>query len=174
MNRSKKININDCFLEYLETVERILEDIVNGQDVSHTKMLSFKDATRKIKHCFEDTVEQEEALTVEESVVEYLKELGVPQHLGGYKYLIYAICYNYKNKVKSVTKELYPVIAKEFHSTPSRVERSIRYAVESTRTNGNTEKEHQLFGYSISSTKGKPTNFQFIETITNELKLSLN
>ena len=100
MNRSKKININDCFLEYLETVERILEDIVNGQDVSHTKMLSFKDATRKIKHCFEDTVEQEEALTVEESVAEYLKELGVPQHLGGYKYLIYAICYNYKNKVK--------------------------------------------------------------------------
>ncbi len=175
MSRNKRIKTNDCFLAYVDTVERIIEEIANGQDVSYEKMLNFKDASRNIKRCFEETVEQEEALTVEEAVVKCLKELGVPQHLGGYKYLISAICYKYKNpEVTSVTKVLYPMIAKQFGSTPSRVERSIRHAIESSWTNGSTEKQHKLFGYAISDSKGKPTNFQFIETISNELKLSIN
>ena len=107
------------------------------------------------------------------SITKTLHELGVPSHIKGYQYIRegISIIYNDPSIVGGITKELYPEIAKKFHSTTSRVERAIRHAIEVSWNRANWDFMEEIFGYSVDIDKAKPTNSEFIVTIADKLRL---
>jgi two-component system response regulator (stage 0 sporulation protein A) len=102
-----------------------------------------------------------------------IHEVGVPAHIKGYQYLRDAITMVYNNieYLGSITKTLYPTIALKYKTTPSRVERAIRHAIEVAWTRGNIDCISNLFGYTINITKAKPTNSEFIAMVADKLRL---
>lgn len=106
-------------------------------------------------------------------VTNILHNIGIPPNLSGYSYLREAILMSIKNKenLESVTKILYPNLAKTFNSTPIRVERAIRHAIEVGWNRGNTQFLKELFGYTINCRKNKPTNSEFIALLSDALSL---
>ena len=94
----------------------------------------------------------------------FLREMGVPANILGYDYLSEAInmVAADRSAILSVTKILYPAVAEKFQTTPSRVERAIRHAIEVAWERGNLESIHKRFGYTVSARKGKPTSSEFI------------
>ncbi|WP_018923837.1 sporulation transcription factor Spo0A [Salsuginibacillus kocurii] len=116
---------------------------------------------------------QDEPLNLDQSITSIIHEIGVPAHIKGYLYLREAITmvYNDIELLGSITKELYPEIAKTFNTTASRVERAIRHAIEVAWSRGNIDSISNMFGYTISSTKAKPTNSEFIAMIADKLRL---
>ena len=107
------------------------------------------------------------------TVTEILHQIGVPAHIKGYHYLREAIIQsvNDKEMLESVTKLLYPAVAKKFATTPSRVERAIRHAIEIAWDRGDIDTLNSFFGYTINTGKGKPTNSEFIALITDKISL---
>lgn len=107
------------------------------------------------------------------SITSIIHEIGVPAHIKGYLYLREAISmvYNDIELLGSITKVLYPDIAKKFNTTASRVERAIRHAIEVAWSRGNIESISSLFGYTISMSKAKPTNSEFIAMVADKLRL---
>lgn len=112
---------------------------------------------------------------LEGEVTNVIHEVGIPAHIKGYQYLRDAIIMSVKNMdiLNSITKQLYPAIAKQYNTTPSRVERAIRHAIEVAWSRGKVETINNLFGYTINQGKGKPTNSEFIALIADKLRLSL-
>ena len=110
---------------------------------------------------------------IETEITNIIHEIGVPAHIKGYLYLREAIKMVIENVelLGAVTKELYPSIAKKFNTTPSRVERAIRHAIEVAWSRGKVDTINQLFGYTVHMTKGKPTNSEFIAMIADKLRL---
>ena len=110
---------------------------------------------------------------LEKDVTEMIHELGVPAHIKGYQYLRDAIMMSVEDMdmLNSITKILYPSIAKKFDTTPSRVERAIRHAIEVAWSRGKMETLDALFGYTINTGKGKPTNSEFIALIADKIRL---
>ena len=108
------------------------------------------------------------------TVTAVIHEIGVPAHIKGYQYLREAImiAVNDMEVINAVTKVLYPAVAKRFGTTPSRVERAIRHAIEVAWDRGDLETLQKYFGYTVSNTKGKPTNSEFIAMIADRLMLS--
>lgn len=121
----------------------------------------------------EDSSKKEENL--EALVTNIIHEVGVPAHIKGYQYLREAIMMvvNDIDVINQITKSLYPKIAYKFNTTPSRVERAIRHAIEVAWGRGQQEAVEQIFGYTISAAKGKPTNSEFIAMIADKLRLEL-
>ena len=117
--------------------------------------------------------DEKEALDLEKIVSDILKKIGVPPHILGYKYLRSAIILGFQDDklLNCVTKKLYPRIAEDYETTPTRVERSIRHAIEVAWGRSNVEILHEVFGYTIDSERGKPTNSEFMAMITDRLKL---
>lgn len=111
---------------------------------------------------------------LEQDVTDMIHEIGVPAHIKGYQYLRDAIMMSVENPamISSITKILYPTIAKRFQTTPSRVERAIRHAIEVAWSRGRMETLDALFGYTIDTGKGKPTNSEFIALIADKIRLS--
>lgn len=111
---------------------------------------------------------------LEQEVTGMIHEIGVPAHIKGYQYLREAIVMAVEDSamISSITKILYPTIAKRFQTTPSRVERAIRHAIEVAWSRGRTETLDSLFGYTIDTSKGKPTNSEFIALIADRIRLS--
>ena len=103
----------------------------------------------------------------------YLKELGIPPSLSGYHYLKYAIEMMIKDMslINAITKTIYPTIAHQFDTTSSRVERAIRHAIEISWIRGNCEIQDELFGHTMDANKSKPTNGEFIATISNHIRV---
>lgn len=114
------------------------------------------------------------ARNLEQDVTDMIHEIGVPAHIKGYQYLREAIMMSVEDAVmiSSITKILYPTIAKRFQTTPSRVERAIRHAIEVAWSRGKMETLDSLFGYTIDTGKGKPTNSEFIALIADKIRLS--
>ena len=112
---------------------------------------------------------------LETRVTNIIHEIGVPAHIKGYQYIREAIIMTVKNMdiINSITKELYPTVAKRYNTTPSRVERAIRHAIEVAWDRGDTDVLNGFFGYTIASGKGKPTNSEFIAMIADRLRLQL-
>lgn len=112
---------------------------------------------------------------LEALVTNVIHEVGVPAHIKGYQYLREAIMMviNDIDVINQITKQLYPDIAKKFNTTPSRVERAIRHAIEVAWGRGQTEVVESIFGYTVSASKGKPTNSEFIAMISDKLRLEL-
>lgn len=110
---------------------------------------------------------------LESVVTDVLHEIGVPAHIKGYQYLREAIIMtiNDMDAINSVTKVLYPEVARKFDTTPSRVERAIRHAIEVAWDRGDIETLQKFFGYTVSNVKGKPTNSEFIAMIADCLSL---
>ena len=110
---------------------------------------------------------------LEDDVTQLLHEIGIPAHIKGYQYLRDAITISVEEKemLISVTKVLYPAIAKKHNTTASRVERAIRHAIEVAWSRGQLEMIHEIFGYTVNSGKGKPTNSEFIALITDKIRL---
>ena len=118
--------------------------------------------------------EEGDARDLERQVTAIIHEIGVPAHIKGYQYLREAIiiAVNDMEVINAVTKGLYPAVAKRFGTTPSRVERAIRHAIEVAWDRGDLETLQKYFGYTVSNTKGKPTNSEFIAMIADRLMLS--
>ena len=113
------------------------------------------------------------ARDLEKDVTDMIHEIGVPAHIKGYQYLREAIMMSVQDveMLGSITKVLYPTIAKKYQTTPSRVERAIRHAIEVAWSRGRMETLDALFGYTINTGKGKPTNSEFIALIADKIRL---
>ena len=113
--------------------------------------------------------------TLESSITEIIHEVGVPAHIKGYQYIREAIILAVNNMevINSVTKQLYPTLARKFKTTPSRVERAIRHAIEVAWARGEMDVNNKVFGNTISASKGKPTNSEFIAMIAEKLRLEM-
>ena len=112
---------------------------------------------------------------LEALVTNLIHEIGVPAHIKGYQYLREAIMMVVEDidVINQITKCLYPQIAQKFKTTPSRVERAIRHAIEVAWGRGQQEAVENIFGYTVSASKGKPTNSEFIAMIADKLRLEL-
>ena len=115
------------------------------------------------------------SITVESEVTEIIHEIGVPAHIKGYHYLRNSILLSIENSemIESVTKLLYPTVAKLHKTTSSRVERAIRHAIEVAWDRGNIEVLNSYFGYTIHNGRGKPTNSEFVAMIADKMRLKL-
>ena len=109
------------------------------------------------------------------TVSEIMHQIGVPAHIKGYQYLREAIVLsiNDREMMSSVTKVLYPTVAKMYSTTSSRVERAIRHAIEVAWDRGDIDVLSSYFGYTIQNTRGKPTNSEFIAMISDKLRLRM-
>ncbi len=117
----------------------------------------------------------DDSLSIEEVITNVIHDIGVPAHIKGYHYLRESITLGIKTPdiLNSVTKELYPTVAKAYNTTSSRVERAIRHAIEVAWDRGNVDVLDSYFGYTIQNDKGKPTNSEFIAQIADRLRLRL-
>ena len=112
---------------------------------------------------------------LETNITMYIQQLGVPAHIKGYQYIRHAITMviDDMDTINSITKLLYPTVAKHFGTTASRVERAIRHAIEVAWDRGNPDVLNELFGYTILGSKGKPTNSEFIALIADKIRLEM-
>lgn len=110
---------------------------------------------------------------IETQVTKIIHQIGVPAHIKGYQYLRTAILMTVNNSdiINSVTKVLYPSVAKQYRTTTSRVERAIRHAIEVAWDRGDVDTLNSYFGYTIQNNRGKPTNSEFIAMIADNLRL---
>ena len=137
---------------------------------------------KSMKHYFEAGVSKNQQNScnergayenLENDVTDIIHEVGVPAHIKGYQYLRDAIIMVIREPemLNSITKILYPTIAKRNQTTPSRVERAIRHAIEVAWSRGNMDIINSLFSYTVSTGKGKPTNSEFIALIADKIRL---
>lgn len=169
--------------------ERITEDAFNlGADYYMLKPFDNQMLLNRIKHIRRigekkvrevnrQAVREEQSTytrgNLESDVTNVIHEIGVPAHIKGYQYLRDAIILsvNDMEMLNSITKILYPTIAKKHQTTPSRVERAIRHAIEVAWSRGKMDTIDELFGYTVSTGKGKPTNSEFIALIADKIRL---
>lgn len=118
-------------------------------------------------------IQMEKTPDIETQVTQIIHQIGVPAHIKGYQYLRTAILLTIKDSdiINSVTKVLYPSVAKKYATTTSRVERAIRHAIEVAWDRGDVDTLNSYFGYTIQNNRGKPTNSEFIAMIADNLRL---
>ena len=152
----------------IKRIEGLKNNQVIGSDINYT-VKEPKSTYIEIPKA-ERTEENLEAL-----VTNIIHEVGVPAHIKGYQYLREAIMMVVDNIeiINQITKQLYPDIAHKYKTTSSRVERAIRHAIEVAWSRGRLETTENIFGYTVDSTKGKPTNSEFIAMIADKLRLEL-
>ena len=151
-------------------IQRIKE--IKNEDPEKMKNIML---TREIKSQYITMKNQKNQENLEALVTNIIHEVGVPAHIKGYQYLREAIIMVVSNidMINQITKQLYPDIASKYHTTPSRVERAIRHAIEVAWGRGRQDVVENIFGYTVSATKGKPTNSEFIAMIADKLRLEL-
>lgn len=159
------------------------EQMINaGADYYFIKPVTAKSAAKRIERLSSWKSEKKKhSLSaygdndIEVVISDIMRQIGVPAHIKGYQYLRTAIKLSVEDPemLGSVTKLLYPTVAKLFHTTSSRVERAIRHAIEVAWDRGDVDVLSSYFGYTIQSQRGKPTNSEFIAMISDKLKLSL-
>lgn len=162
-----------------EKVYKILDDLISSNKEFQIMITVPSAGKREMSSAREEPAEQTPEKEVpkrdlEQDVTDMIHEIGVPAHIKGYQYLREAIMMSVEDPtmISSITKILYPTIAKRFQTTPSRVERAIRHAIEVAWSRGRMETLDSLFGYTIDIGKGKPTNSEFIALIADRIRLS--
>lgn len=149
----------------MEALMSKIREIAGNQQVRvpKTTSMSFASVPRK----------EGKQINLDASITSIIHEIGVPAHIKGYMYLREAITMVYKDieLLGSITKVLYPDIAKKFNTTASRVERAIRHAIEVAWSRGNIDSISNLFGYTVSHSKAKPTNSEFIAMVADKLRI---
>lgn len=158
-----------------DKVHKILDDLLSANKEFQIMITvpSSGNETKKVESVKAASV-SETSRDLEQDVTDMIHEIGVPAHIKGYQYLREAIMMSVEDSsmISSITKILYPTIAKRFQTTPSRVERAIRHAIEVAWSRGKMETLDSLFGYTIDNSKGKPTNSEFIALIADRIRLS--
>ena len=171
-NKPKFIVISSLNSEYLSR-----ELSLNGASYIFLKPYQSKQLIDVIKGLTELPQEQIKAISIEQTlegnITKMIHQIGVPAHIKGYRYLRKGImlCVMDESMLGSVTKSLYPAIAKHFQTTSSRVERAIRHAIEVAWDRGDIDILNSYFGYTIHNGRGKPTNSEFIAMLADRLKL---
>lgn len=150
--------------ESLQYVEKLIVDFMSNYDTNGIEVSKVITEKKQISK-----------RNLEKIATNYLREIGVPTHLKGYYYLRDAIVMGIIDGeyFEMITKRMYPDIAKKHNTTPSRVERAIRHAIEVTWNRGNIEKLEEIFAYTVSPRKGKPTNSEFITMIADSIIMEL-
>ena len=146
--------------------------MINGNAGSDVILVYVKRASGDTEP-LDDTYMEKKSL--ETQVTDIIHEIGVPAHIKGYQYLRDAILLSVEDTemLNSITKILYPTIAKRHQTTSSRVERAIRHAIEVAWSRGKMDTIDELFGYTVNNRKGKPTNSEFIALIADKIRLEL-
>ena len=156
----------------IELLIQRIRELKNYRPTQNTKFI-----TKEMKSQYIDvpTKDKDGENNLEALVTNVIHEVGVPAHIKGYQYLREAIIMVIKDieVINQITKTLYPQIAVKYNTTPSRVERAIRHAIEVAWGRGQQEVVESIFGYTISAAKGKPTNSEFIAMISDKLRLEL-
>ncbi len=152
--------------------------VSSGEIADRILMFTSSDKTDKsheLEDIFKNKVEEDKEANIEAMVSNIIKLVGVPAHIKGYQFLREAIIWTIDDMgiINAVTKELYPGIAKKYDTTSSRVERAIRHAIEVAWERGDIDTINKLFGYTVHTSKGKPTNSEFIAMIADRLRLQL-
>jgi len=153
--------------------KRIREMFTISPQVESTPRTTIQQYTSSSSILSSNDTKSNTPLDLETEITNIIHEIGVPAHIKGYMYLREAITMvvNDMELLSAVTKELYPSIAKKYNTTASRVERAIRHAIEVAWGRGQIESINKLFGYTIHTDKGKPTNSEFIAIIADKLRL---
>ena len=153
-----------------EKMHKIIDELMK-QNKEFQVMITV--SSKKGAAAGEKEVEVTPLYDLETDVTDMIHEIGVPAHIKGYQYLREAIMMSVQDMemLNAITKLLYPTIAGKYQTTPSRVERAIRHAIEVAWSRGRMETLDALFGYTINTGKGKPTNSEFIALITDRLRL---
>ncbi len=140
---------------------------------NHIRQVSGKSTTFVKRPVVTRTPVEPKTKSLDANITSIIHEIGVPAHIKGYLYLREAISmvYNDIELLGSITKVLYPDIAKKYNTTASRVERAIRHAIEVAWSRGNIDSISSLFGYTVSMSKAKPTNSEFIAMVADKLRL---
>ncbi len=154
----------------------ILKPFDNDTLLSRIKQVKPGNRTRLIDSNRQNIYENKEEYmerNLESDVTNIIHEIGVPAHIKGYQYLRDAIMMSVNDgeMLNSITKLLYPSIAKQHKTTPSRVERAIRHAIEVAWSRGKMDTIDELFGYTVSNGKGKPTNSEFVALIADKIRI---
>ena len=141
--------------------------------IKHIRKSSIKRFREPVRQAVHEDTAPYGKHNLEADVTNIIHEIGVPAHIKGYQYLRDAIILsvNDMEMLNSITKVLYPTIAKKHQTTPSRVERAIRHAIEVAWSRGKMDTIDALFGYTVSTGKGKPTNSEFIALIADKIRL---
>lgn len=152
---------------------RMLEDLLTNNKEFQI-MITVPSKENGVSDKIQQETEVKRVHDLEKDVTDMIHEIGVPAHIKGYQYLREAIMMSVEDTemLNSITKILYPTIAKKFQTTPSRVERAIRHAIEVAWSRGRMETLDALFGYTINTGKGKPTNSEFVALIADRIRLS--
>ena len=156
-----------------EQVSEILHKLINANKEFQIMITVTSGKKENSGDTQEIIVKPQTKRDLEKDVTDMIHEIGVPAHIKGYQYLREAIMMAVEDidMLASITKVLYPTIAKKYQTTPSRVERAIRHAIEVAWSRGRMETLDSLFGYTINTGKGKPTNSEFIALIADKIRL---
>lgn len=166
----------------VSALQRTIENAVNlGADYYLLKPQSCDRVADTIRELTQSNVVAaagavpQKKVDLEALVTEFIHELGVPAHIKGYQYIRTAIMMVVENMdmLNYITKQLYPEIAHHYNTTASRVERAIRHSIEVAWTRGKPETMNEIFGYTIHTGKGKPTNSEFIAMVADRIRLQI-
>lgn len=154
-----------------ERMFRILSELITND--KEIQIMITVPSTKQMSRNENSIKKENVSKNLEKDVTDMIHEIGVPAHIKGYQYLREAIMMSVEDgeMLNSITKILYPSIAKKYQTTSSRVERAIRHAIEVAWSRGKMETLDALFGYTISIGKGKPTNSEFIALIADRIRL---
>jgi len=173
--RSRNINKKIIVLSSYKD-ENIIKECSN-YNVSYyiMKPFSILSLEKRISDIFNRSIRNNVSENIDLEISQLLHNLGIPSHIRGYKYIRDGIMIIYNNEnVSLITKEVYPQIASKYETTPSRVERAIRHAIEVSWIRGDLALMEDLFGFSVSCDKAKPTNSEFLSTIADRIKMDKN
>lgn len=160
-------------LSAMYTDRMVSEAVEAGAGFFMLKPCEINALTERMRMAVSATGTVDHSAELKSRVTSIIHEIGVPAHIKGYQYLREAIIITVEDMdvINAVTKVLYPEVASRFGTTPSRVERAIRHAIEVAWDRGDLETLQRFFGYTVSNTKGKPTNSEFIAMIADRLVL---
>jgi two-component system, response regulator, stage 0 sporulation protein A len=156
----------------MEVLTNRIRQLVSSNTASTSPSMSSGMSSSFFQHKA-NVVPMNKTRNLDANITSIIHEIGVPAHIKGYQYLREAITMVYNNIeiLGAITKTLYPAIAERFKTTPSRVERAIRHAIEVAWTRGNIDSISHLFGYTINISKAKPTNSEFIAMVADKLRI---
>ena len=167
--------IKPCEFQVLKDRIEMLSESFTAEPVEEYQLSSVGTYMNEVQRIRNYTSQEVESIMpdIETQVTELILQIGIPAHIKGYHYLRDAIMMsvNDSEMLSSITKQLYPTIAKRHKTTPSRVERAIRHAIEVAWSRGKMDTIDELFGYTVNHGKGKPTNSEFVALIADKIRL---
>ena len=176
LSELKERSINKKIIIISNYKDEVVINRCSNYNVSYymLKPFSILALEKRIKELFNTKISSPKKNdNIDLEISDILHNLGIPSHIRGYKYIRDGIMMIYNNdNLSFITKEIYPQIAYKYNTTPSRVERAIRHAIEVSCIRGDLALMEELFGFSVSSDKSKPTNSEFLSTIADRIKLT--